>query len=64
MRRLLRIERKKETNKLRVLCIGGAGFIGSHLVERLVERGDDVSVLDNLSAGNLKNLDIPGSMIM
>jgi len=35
---------------------GGAGFIGSHLVEKLVSRGDHVTVLDNLSTGNLKNL--------
>ena len=35
---------------------GGAGFIGSHLVEHLLERGDDVAVLDNLSTGRLENL--------
>ncbi|MBE3584531.1 MAG: GDP-mannose 4,6-dehydratase, partial [Limnochordaceae bacterium] len=31
----------------RVLVTGGAGFIGSHLVDRLVERGDEVAVVDN-----------------
>ena len=31
--------------------IGGSGFIGSHLIDRLVERGDEVVVLDNLSSG-------------
>ena len=36
--------------------IGGAGFIGSHLVEFLSERGDDLLVLDNLSSGALKNV--------
>ena len=37
---------------MRVLVTGGAGFIGSHLVDRLVERGDDVVVFDNLSSGH------------
>lgn len=41
---------------MRVAITGGAGFIGSHLVERLVQRGDEVSVLDNLSSGRLENL--------
>jgi UDP-glucose 4-epimerase len=36
----------------RVLVTGGAGFIGSHLVDRLVARGDDVLVLDDLSLGD------------
>ncbi|PJF20280.1 MAG: hypothetical protein CUN56_16970, partial [Phototrophicales bacterium] len=42
---------------MKVLVTGGAGFIGSHLVEALVARGDDVRVLDNLSSGYLRNLD-------
>ena len=38
---------------MRALVTGGAGFIGSHLIDRLVARGDHVVVLDNLSSGNL-----------
>ena len=38
------------------LVIGGTGFIGSHLVEALAQRGHEVRVLDNLSFGNLENL--------
>ena len=38
---------------MRALVTGGAGFIGSHLVDRLVSRGDNVVVVDNLSSGVL-----------
>ena len=41
---------------MRALVTGGAGFIGSHLVDALVARGDDVVVLDNLSSGRRENL--------
>lgn len=39
------------------LVTGGAGFIGSHICEALVRRGDRVRVLDNLSTGHLSNMD-------
>lgn len=42
---------------MRVLVTGGAGFIGSHLTEALLARGDRVTVLDNLSTGRIENLD-------
>lgn len=42
---------------MRYLITGGAGFIGSHLAEALLARNDQVSVLDNLSTGDLSNLD-------
>jgi UDP-glucose 4-epimerase len=41
---------------MRVFITGGAGFIGSHLADALIARGDSVTILDNLSTGTLKNL--------
>jgi UDP-glucose 4-epimerase len=41
---------------MRVLITGGAGFIGSHLGQALLERGDEVMVLDDLSTGTLDNI--------
>jgi len=41
---------------MRVLITGGAGFVGSHLAEALLERGDEVHVLDNLSTGSIDNI--------
>ncbi|KAM0861210.1 hypothetical protein ACQ4PT_046030 [Festuca glaucescens] len=41
---------------LRVLVTGGAGFVGSHLVDRLVARGDSVIVVDNLFTGRKENV--------
>ena len=46
---------------MRVLVTGGAGFIGSHLCEALVQRGDEVFVLDDLSTGRFENIEhLPG----
>jgi UDP-glucose 4-epimerase len=47
---------------MKALVTGGAGFIGSNLVDALVERGDEVTVVDDLSTGKRENLtDGPGS---
>lgn len=42
---------------MKSIVTGGAGFLGSHLVDKLLERGDEVLALDNLITGDLKNLD-------
>lgn len=41
---------------MRVLITGGAGFIGSHLAEAYLQRGDDVLVIDDLSTGTIENI--------
>ena len=46
-----------ESNKVKVLVTGGAGFIGSHLVKGLLENDYSVAVIDDLSSGQLRNLE-------
>lgn len=41
---------------LRIVVTGGAGFVGSHLVDRLIERGDSVIVVDNFFTGRRENV--------
>ncbi len=48
--------RAGRSGRPRAVVTGGAGFIGSHLVERLVAEGEDVLVVDDLSTGELENL--------
>jgi UDP-glucose 4-epimerase len=55
-------ESPKLGSAMRHLITGGAGFIGSHLADALVARGDDVLILDDLSTGRRENVDhlLPG----
>ncbi len=49
---------------MRILVTGGAGFVGSHVVDRLVRDGHGVSVVDNLSAGREANVDAAARLIV
>jgi UDP-glucuronate decarboxylase len=44
-----------KTNK--ILVTGGAGFLGSHLIDKLIDRGDDVLCLDNFFTGSKRNVE-------
>ena len=44
------------SHRKRILVTGGAGFLGSHLIDRLIERGDDVLCVDNLFTGSKDNV--------
>ncbi|MET1248467.1 NAD-dependent epimerase/dehydratase family protein [Sporolactobacillus sp. STCC-11] len=41
---------------MKAIVSGGAGFIGSHLVDALIDRGDDVHIIDNLHSGRIENI--------
>ena len=49
--------------RVRAVVTGGAGFIGSHLVDALVARGDDVTVIDNLSTGRRENVNPQAKLV-
>ena len=42
---------------MKILITGGAGFIGSHLADALIDRGDEVFIIDNLSTGSVENIE-------
>jgi UDP-glucose 4-epimerase len=48
---------------IRTLCTGGAGMIGSHLVDSLIELGHDVLVLDDLSGGFAENVNPKATLL-
>jgi len=50
------VDRAYDTRPMRAIVTGGAGFIGSHVVDALLARGDEVHVVDNLSTGTTGNL--------
>jgi UDP-glucose 4-epimerase len=44
---------------MKVLITGGAGFIGSHLAEAYLDRGDNVYIIDDLSTGSIDSVELP-----
>lgn len=50
------VKKISEAKKLRILVTGGSGFVGSHLVDRLMSEGHQVTVLDNMFTGRKKNI--------
>ncbi len=53
---MLNIEDYTSFNSINNIVLGGAGFIGSHLTDKLIARGENVLCIDNLSSGNLENI--------
>ena len=49
--------------RVRAVVTGGAGFVGSHLVDALVARGDEVTVIDNLSTGRRENVNPEAQLV-
>ncbi|CAL1298251.1 unnamed protein product [Larinioides sclopetarius] len=52
-----RVKELNYMNKKRILVTGGAGFVGSHLVDRLMSEGHEVTVVDNFFTGSKKNIE-------
>src|SRR5438552_882585 len=49
-------ESVRQRGAMRVVVTGGAGFLGSHICDQLLERGDEVVAMDNLLTGRLENI--------
>ncbi len=47
-----------------ILVTGGAGFIGSHIVDKLIEKGEEVRIIDNLSSGKIQNVNKNSELII
>ncbi|MEH7475552.1 SDR family NAD(P)-dependent oxidoreductase, partial [Priestia megaterium] len=47
---------------MKVLVTGGAGFIGSHIVDKLITKGFDVVIVDNLSSGKKENVNLQAKL--
>src|SRR6185295_7293340 len=57
LRRKLRAKPREANVTKKILVTGGAGFIGSHLCERLIKAGEDVLCVDNYFTGSKKNVE-------
>jgi UDP-glucose 4-epimerase len=55
--------RARRIGRVRAVVTGGAGFIGSHVAEALLTRGDEVTVIDNLSSGKRENVPAGASLL-
>src|SRR5262245_51492661 len=55
--------RRLRYGRMRAVVTGGAGFIGSNLVDRLIGRGDEVTVVDDLSSGKRENVDDAATLV-
>ncbi len=49
---------------MKILAVGGAGYIGSHVVRTLIDKGHNVTVFDNLSSGSKNNLSSDSQLII
>jgi len=49
---------------MNILCTGGAGFIGSHVVDELIDRGHNVLILDDFSVGEMKNINPKANFVI